>query len=70
MIEFFYELPGGLELYVEAEVAPETITILCCANSNGDVDPDRIWIDMEDDVGLYPLTQLLKQEASERAHAA
>jgi hypothetical protein len=68
VIEFFYELPGGAEILVQADVTPETIVIHRCLAPSGDIDPDRIWIDMDDDVGLWPLTQLLKQEATERAH--
>lgn len=67
MIDFIYELPGGMEVFVRAEVTPDTITIHACGSICGELDPDRMWVDMQDDVGLWPLTQLLKQEASERA---
>lgn len=66
MIDFIYELPGGMEIYVRAEVTPETIVIHACGTSTGELDPDKIWVDTEE--MLMPLTMLLKQEAGERAH--
>ena len=68
MIDFIYELPGGMEIAVRADVSPESITIYQCASMTGDLDPEKIWIDTDDDVGLLPLTMLLKQEAAERMH--
>jgi len=68
MIEFIYELPGGLPLYVQCEVTEESIRIAECVGPNGyPVDPEKIWIDNDNiDVGLLPLTLVLKQEAGER----
>lgn len=68
MIEFIYELPGGMEVAVVAEVTPETIVIHRCASMTGELDAGRIWIEQEHDFSLLPLSLLLKQEASERAH--
>lgn len=66
MIDFIYELPGGLSVYVECEVAPESVTILRCGSMTGDLDPERVWI--ETDAGVMPLTLLIEQEAEERSH--
>lgn len=68
MIDFIYQLPGGMDIYVACDVTPESIHIVRCCNGAGELDPDKIWIDTEGDVGLLPLTMLIKQEAGERAH--
>jgi hypothetical protein len=68
-IEFVYELPGGLPLAVQVDLAEESGRVMRCFGPNGyPLDTDAIWIDTGNvDVGLMPLTFILKQEAGERA---
>lgn len=68
MIDFIYELPGGCPIYVQCELAEEAVRIIRCKLPMGyDLDPEKIWIDTgEIEVGLLPLTLVLKQEAGER----
>ena len=68
-IEFVYELPGGLPLAVQVELAEASGRVLRCFGPNGyALDVERIWIDSGNtEVGLLPLEFILKQEAGERA---
>ena len=69
-IEFTYELPGGLPIVAQVQLAEESGRVLRCFGPNGyQLDADAIWIDDTNnpEVGLMPLTQILKQEAGERA---
>lgn len=68
-IEFTYELPGGLPIAVQVELAGESSRVLRCFGPNGyTLDVDAIWIDTGNmDVGNLPLSFVLRQEAQERA---